>query len=170
MALLYCLRDTGGRIGGLLNARLDDLDLKAGLLTVCEKGNRMRDLPLNDPVRAALRQWLKARALLDPETDHLFIGLHGRPLTRNSLYSILERLKMAGHIRGRLESPFVSPRVCARCPAQRGQYWWGLATDGTQVTGYNTEVLQPLDRQRIAGRASSDQSGGELKSDQVEAA
>lgn len=102
VALLYCLRDTGGRIGGLLNARLDDLDLKAGLLTVCEKGNRMRDVPLNDPVRAALRQWLKVRATLNPETDHLFIGLHGRPLARNSLYSILERLKATGHIRGRL--------------------------------------------------------------------
>ena len=102
VALLYCLRDTGGRIGGLLNARLDDLELKAGLLTVCEKGNRLRDLPLNEPVRAALRQWLKVRVTLDPETDHLFIGLHGRPLTRNSVYSILERLKATGHIRGRL--------------------------------------------------------------------
>jgi site-specific recombinase XerC len=95
VALLYCLRDTGGRIGGLLNARLDDLELKAGLLTVCEKGNRLHDLPLNEPVRAALRQWLKVRATFDPETDHLFIGLHGQPLTRSTVHSILGRLKAA---------------------------------------------------------------------------
>jgi site-specific recombinase XerD len=133
VALLYCLRDTGGRIGGLLNARLDDLDLKAGLLTVCEKGNRMRDLPLNDPVRAALRQWLKARALLEPETDHLFIGLHGRPLTRNSLYSILERLKMVGHIRGRL-NPYSFRHAFARDALRNG----GNIGEVSQLMGHKS--------------------------------
>ena len=123
VALLYCLRDTGGRIGGLLNARLDDLDLKAGLLTVCEKGNRMRDLPLNDPVRAALRQWLKVRA-------------HARSGDRSSVYRTAraavdaqQPLFHSGAAQsgrthsGPAESPFISPRVCARCPAQRRQHW-----------------------------------------------
>lgn len=133
VALLYCLRDTGGRIGGFINAQLDDLNLKAGLLTVREKGNRTRDLPLNPPIRAALRQWLKLRVTLDPETDHLFIGLHGKPLTRNTVYSILERLKAAGRIRGRM-NPHSFRHAFARDALRNG----GNLAEVGQVMGHKT--------------------------------
>ena len=88
----------GGRISGLLSARLEDLDLEAGLLTVREKGNHERDLPLNDPTCDALRQWLEARSEMMPDSDYLFIGMHGKPLSRSGVYGMLDRLREKGGI------------------------------------------------------------------------
>ncbi len=96
------MRDTGGRVGGLLTATLDDLDLTAGTLTAHEKGGRVRDLLLNQPTREAIEQWLDERDSRQPETDCLFVGIHGEPLTRSGVYHILNRLREAGRIRGRM--------------------------------------------------------------------
>lgn len=119
IALLSVLRDTGGRTGGLITATLDDLDIKAGTLTTHEKGGHVRDLSLNEPACEALVQWLEERDSREPETNHIFVGVQGHPLTRNGVYRILSRLREAGHIHGRM-NPHAFRHAFARDSLRNG--------------------------------------------------
>lgn len=98
-ALLLTLRDTGGRIGGVLSAQMAGLDLERGVMTVIEKGGQMRFLLLNPPTVQALRTWIEARETINPRTDYVFISAEGKargkPLTRSGVYSLLARLAHA---------------------------------------------------------------------------
>lgn len=95
-ALLYLLRDTGGRVGGLANAKMEDLDKEKLRLMVTEKGDRERMLHFGDETYEALRQWLAVRA----GGLSLFHNRFGKPLTRNGIYQILRRhAERAGCIR-----------------------------------------------------------------------
>ena len=93
LALLYILRDTGGRISAIINSDIDQLDLKRGRLLVREKGNKKQFLYINHPTIAALREWLKCRCELSPKDKKIFIGQYGTGLKRSSIYSLLERIK-----------------------------------------------------------------------------
>ena len=102
LALLYVLRDTGGRIGAIIHADIDQLDLKRGKLFVREKGNQPHFLYLNPPTIAALCEWLKYRPQLRPKDKKLFLSQFGRGLKRNSIYSLITRIKRnAEPIQGR---------------------------------------------------------------------
>ena len=134
--MLYVLRDTGGRIGGLLSAKLEDLDLEAGLLTVREKGNHERDLPLNDPTCDALRQWLDARSEMMPDSDYLFIGMHGKPLSRSGVYGMLDRLREKGGICGRM-NPHAFRHAFARDSLRNG----ADISEVSQLMGHSTPTV-----------------------------
>lgn len=64
VALLYTLRDTGARCGGLVGARVDDLDLKRGRLLVTEKGDKSRYVYLSPVTVEKVRAWLLVRGRL----------------------------------------------------------------------------------------------------------
>ena len=93
LALIYVLRDTGARIGSVIGADIDDLDLKHRKLLVRTKGNKPHNLYLNLPTIAALRDWIHYRADLKPKDKKLFISCRGRGLRRSSIYSLIERIK-----------------------------------------------------------------------------
>jgi len=101
LALLYVMRDSGGRIGAILSADMDNLDLAHGKLFVKEKGDKPLTLYLNPPAVLALIEWLKARPGLNPKCRHLFITCRGRGLTRPGWYSLLNRLLDAADLRGK---------------------------------------------------------------------
>lgn len=71
VAMLYLLRDTGARCGGLTNATLNDLDLKRGRLSVTEKGNKTRFVYLSPVTIEKVKAWLAVRARV--------VGKHGSP-------------------------------------------------------------------------------------------
>ena len=101
VAILYWLRDTGGRACGLISARLSGLDLRRGRCTVVEK-DRPRVLYLNTPTITAIKLWLREREFLDPLTDHLFISYNTRAgLSRSGLTNILRTLKNDAGIKSR---------------------------------------------------------------------
>lgn len=102
-----------------MTATLDDLDLTAGTLVTREKRGQIRDLPLNPPAREALEQWLEERDSREPETECLFVGVRGEPLTRSGIYHVLNRLRAAGHIRGRL-NPHAFRHAFARDTLRNG--------------------------------------------------
>ncbi len=104
LALIYVLRDTGARIGGIIDAEIDDLDLKHRKLLVKTKGDRWQNLYLNSPTVAALREWTHYRADLHPKDRHLFVSCRGRRLQRSSIYSLIARIKRraGGSIQGRI--------------------------------------------------------------------
>lgn len=92
VALLYCFRDTGCRVGGLVTATLDHFDWDKGYLFVIEKGDQERPVFLSDQTITVLNQWLQWREQLQPYTDHLFVSIHGTPLTRGGIYKIFRKL------------------------------------------------------------------------------
>ena len=101
LAMLYVLRDTGGRISAILNSDLDNLDLCEGRLYTKEKGDKPATLFLNAPTVAALKEWILYRPQLEPKDEHLFISFKGTRLTRSGFYSLLHRLISAGNLGGR---------------------------------------------------------------------
>lgn len=104
LALIYVLRDTGARIGGIIGADVDDLDIKHCKLLIHTKGDRVQNIYLNPPTIAALREWLRYRPQLQPKDRRLFLSFRGRGLQRSSIYSLMERIrKRAGPvIQGRI--------------------------------------------------------------------
>jgi site-specific recombinase XerD len=92
VAILYYLRDTGGRVGGLVNTRLPNMDLKAGEISTVEKGRNVQ-LYINPPTIQAIKHWLSYRAALQPITDHLFISKRTKQgITRQGIARMLNRL------------------------------------------------------------------------------
>lgn len=114
IALIYVLRDTGGRAGGLAGARLGDLDLKRGWLMVTEKGETQRPLFLIASTVQALRTWLQWRPEVHPVDDRLFSGCEGSGLSYGGIYSALRTLATAAGIEGELWNPHSFRHAFAR--------------------------------------------------------
>lgn len=100
-AILETLYSAGLRVGELCALKLDDIDLKEGVLTAKGKGRRERLALLGDESRDALKQWLSAReallAGLGRRCDAVFLNKNGGPLTVRSVGRLLEKyLAIAG--------------------------------------------------------------------------
>ena len=101
IALIYLLRDTGGRRLGLANVDIDNLDLESGRIEVIDKGDKCCTLRLSDPTIEAIQAWLLVRASRNPLDHKLFTGKHGRGIAVQTVNSILRNLAERGHINGR---------------------------------------------------------------------
>ena len=101
IAMLYFLRDTGGRVGGMTNTMLPNIDLKSGEIETIEKGQHVK-LYLNEPTIEAIKIWLTFRPQLEPITDHLFTANRSaRGLTRGGVRWILNKLSARAGITDR---------------------------------------------------------------------
>lgn len=92
VAMLYTLRDTGCRIGGLVTAKLEGLELDQARLWVTEKGDNLRPVFLSPSTVMAMQAWIDWRQAKDPFTDNLFINKFGTNLTRGGVYKVLAKL------------------------------------------------------------------------------
>ena len=95
--ILILLADTGIRAAGLIGLRMEDVNLKKGSLTVLEKGNRRRRVPVSPWTARLLTQWCAIR----PDGLFLFSAMNGKPLTYSGLREIIRRLGVAAAIDGR---------------------------------------------------------------------
>ena len=101
IAILFYLRDTGGRVGGLANVTLSNVDLKSGEIETIEKGKNVKKY-INVPTIASIKAWLSYRETLQPLSDHLFISKWTRQgLTRQGVARMLNRLATMGGITDR---------------------------------------------------------------------
>lgn len=117
VAFIYLLRDSGGRVGALLNAQLQDLDLEAGELATVSKGGKRGLLFFNAATKEALQIWVAYRAQLQPRTDQLFVNNHDRRnerLTREGVRWILKRAAKRGGIEGERINPHAFRHAFAR--------------------------------------------------------
>lgn len=97
VAILYVLRDTGGRVGSVARLDIDSIDLKQGCATVMDKGDHLSWLWFNPPTIAAIRNWLNYRNDLAPVDYFLFTGKTGTGISRVGIYRMISRLaKKAG--------------------------------------------------------------------------
>jgi site-specific recombinase XerD len=103
VALIYCLRDTGARIGGLCGAKLTDLELERRQLLVTEKGEQSRTVYLSPATVEKLRLYLAERKEFWGRrcSDALFIAQHGGALKYAGAQQILERAAQRGGVEGR---------------------------------------------------------------------
>jgi integrase/recombinase XerC len=91
-AMFELLYSSGLRLAELiaLNAEDGGLDLKQGEVTVTGKGGKTRTVPVGARARDALRDWLKARALLAaPQERALFVGARGRRIAPGTVQARL---------------------------------------------------------------------------------
>ncbi len=93
-AMLELTYASGLRVSELVGLRLSDLDLAAGIVRVVGKGGKERLVPLGDAAAESLRLYLRRSrpALERPRASaHLFLGRHGRGLTRQMFWQLLKR-------------------------------------------------------------------------------
>lgn len=91
-AIMELFYSSGLRLAELVSLDLESIDLADASLVVTGKGNRTRHLPIGAPALAALRTWLRARALLvrDHAERAVFVNRLGQRLSGRS---IQQRLK-----------------------------------------------------------------------------
>ncbi len=108
-AMIEVLYSTGLRVSelvGLLRARVD---ARVGLVQVLGKGDKERLVPVGDRALLLIRDYLQwARPRHDPQarTAQLFVGRHGRAMTRQNFWQRLKKHARSADIRGK-----VSPHV-----------------------------------------------------------
>src|SRR5690554_286525 len=94
-AALEMLYATGVRVGELVGANLEDVDLDAHTLRVTGKGSRERVVPLGIPAARALRAWLdRGRPrLVGPRSGAaLFLGRRGSRVDVRQLRAVAHRV------------------------------------------------------------------------------
>jgi site-specific recombinase XerD len=97
-AILYFLRDTGCRVGGLCGLKVKHVDFEKRLALVTEKGNKSRLVPFTAKTAEVLRSWLEVRP--ENKGPWLFVGLKSHAnncITQNAVAKMLDtRAKQAG--------------------------------------------------------------------------
>jgi integrase/recombinase XerC len=91
-AMFELLYSSGLRLAELVALDADDgmLDLKQAEVTVTGKGGKTRTVPVGGRACEALRDWLKARALLAaPQERALFVGARGKRIAPGTVQSRL---------------------------------------------------------------------------------
>ncbi|MFO8144850.1 MAG: tyrosine recombinase [Candidatus Syntrophosphaera sp.] len=92
-AILELLYSSGLRISELAQLRIDDIDLKRGMVRVIGKGNKERIVPVGKEAIQAIRDYLPVREKLKQEysSNRLFFTKSGRDFTDFQLYTILNK-------------------------------------------------------------------------------
>ncbi|MPV86481.1 site-specific tyrosine recombinase XerD [Ostreibacterium oceani] len=91
--MLEVLYATGLRVSELINIRLYDFDLNAGVLKVMGKGSKERILPLGEHAHDWVLQYLDIRAALlnQKACDTLFLSKRGQTMTRQTFWHAIKR-------------------------------------------------------------------------------
>ncbi|RMG68738.1 MAG: tyrosine recombinase XerC [Calditrichaeota bacterium] len=106
-AILELFYSCGLRLSELIELRLSQLDLAAGLVRVLGKRNKERLVPLGRPAREALRAYLAAREQLpDQSGERVFLTEKGKPLypvavqrmVKRYLSLLCEQEKLSPHV------------------------------------------------------------------------
>lgn len=93
-AILEVLYATGIRVSELIEADLEDINMRMGFITCDGEQSKARIVPLGRPARAALETYIyEARnALVKDNTEEkaLFVNYYGSRITRQGLWKVLK--------------------------------------------------------------------------------
>ena len=98
-AMLEILYATGIKVTELMNLRISDVDSNIGFI-VCHSGSSERRIPLGQPARQAILQYLKySRGCLLKEkhgdvnsaSDYLFVNYAGSPMSRQGFWKLIKQ-------------------------------------------------------------------------------
>ena len=144
-AMLTLLAKTGIRRGELVSIDVDDIDWEEQSITLKPKAKRSNRVVFFDSETArVLKEWLKVREMLKPETKALFVGNGGKRLKRSGVYNaVVKWATKAG-----LHDPS-SPRTEDHLTPHCFRHWF---TTHLRRAGMPREFIQELrgDRRRDA--------------------
>ena len=94
-AILELLYATGIRVSEIIEANLDDVNLRMGFITCTGEFGKARIIPFGRPARAAIEEYVfEARPKLikqgDIENTALFVNYSGERITRQGLWKLLK--------------------------------------------------------------------------------
>ncbi len=92
LALMYA---AGLRVSELVSLKVADVNFQAGVVRVRGKGGRERLVPVAAPVLSLLKLYLsevRPQLARSEDEEGLFLGRHGRPMTRVNFWQRLKRL------------------------------------------------------------------------------
>lgn len=105
-AILEVLYATGIRVSELIDANLEDLNLRMGFITCAGDQSKARIVPLGRPARAAVENYIyeSRDKLLKENKDEnaLFVNYYGKRITRQGLWKILKEYGNEAGIKTRL--------------------------------------------------------------------
>lgn len=92
--ILELLYATGIRVSELIEANVEDLNLRMGFITCAGEQSKARIIPIGRPARVALEEYIyDARpAIVKEKTDEtaLFVNYYGERITRQGLWKVLK--------------------------------------------------------------------------------
>jgi len=97
-ALLELLYATGLRASETINLKVDDVDLSVNSVRCMGKGSKERILPLYEAASASLCRYVdegRPFLLRDASESVLFLNNHGKPLTRQGLWFLVQHYAQA---------------------------------------------------------------------------
>lgn len=90
LAILELLYSSGIKVSELVNIKMNDLNLNAGIINI--KGANDRRIPLNEYAKDAIENYMNnfrnERSLEDNE--YLFINISGEPISRQGIWKVLK--------------------------------------------------------------------------------
>ncbi|PJA32342.1 MAG: tyrosine recombinase [Zetaproteobacteria bacterium CG_4_9_14_3_um_filter_53_7] len=104
-AMLEVLYATGLRVSELVNLRLADADMGAGLVRVIGKGDKERLVPFGEEAARWLRDWMAVRPV-QPASPFLFAGRAGKVMTRQNFWLRIKQYALLAGI-----TPLPSPHT-----------------------------------------------------------
>ncbi len=112
-ALLQLMYNSGGRAQELADLRICDIRFDApATVTLTGKGGKTRIIPLWEDTVEAIRHYLNSREQALIQSEHLFLNVRGRPMTRFGIWRRVEKLALKAtcccpSLRGRRITPHV---------------------------------------------------------------
>lgn len=94
-AILELMYATGLRAGELTELKINDIDLNMAVVRTIGKGRKERIIPLGDYALYYLKIYLseyRSQLLKRTLSDYLFLNNHGRKLSRQGLFKIIQSL------------------------------------------------------------------------------
>lgn len=92
-AMLELLYATGMRVSELVSFKLKDLNLEVGYVIPFGKGSKERVVPIHERAVSLIRDYLRDardKLLKKGNSQYLFIGQGGRPITRERFWQIIK--------------------------------------------------------------------------------
>lgn len=108
--MIELMYSCGLRVSELVGLPVRSTDVQEGLVRVTGKGDKERIVPLGETAAELIAQYLRdARPLHDPKWNSpaLFVGRHGRAMTRQNFWQRIKRHGRTADIPARLVSPHV---------------------------------------------------------------
>lgn len=104
-AMLELMYSSGLRVSELINLMVNDIDLNNSLVRIFGKGSKERIIPLNDYVTEALRNYIlyyRKNFFKNGENNYLFLNNHGKKMTRQGFFKILQKIAKEKNIKSEL--------------------------------------------------------------------
>ncbi len=93
MAILLLGCRTGLRVSSIVEINIDDIDFEKRIITVTEKGNKTRNIPIAKNTIDVLKEWIHDRNLIlnGLECDALFISNRKQRLSVRAVQKLIEK-------------------------------------------------------------------------------